>query len=721
MDSIENRSAKLTSANLGDGAGTRIENQLNSHVDIGNAHKFFSPGVETHAAASLSPIPGSESAALATIPGAQDPISPLVQMIMRLPGHIGLLNSFFEALSAFFFPHTDLLAGFDPSVLGAHATGSSLTGSFEHGTIDPAILPPEAHVFDGLDTTFTSDLSFKTAWNMNLHDKSLNLFNSDLTVSAQPDISNATYENPTSHLETNSLNQQAGGTLAGPGISQSVSASHLAGSHPIFNKDLFDRAGAQSNGAMLASAPSNATGTTLAQNLGNSQSALTPQSTNALYVSGNPVASHMNTGTGLSELGTSGINTGATNASFSFVPRNGLDLGSQNSASASSFGPSGAVSDNLGAKNILGGNDELASNFHQSTLNSTTSSDMVSHETLNNQFKESVQAPLKGLRANELSLDGHKLAKLPHSHHSSTAQASSAHKNSAPTSHSSNKPATVDSHKSAAIKPHNSASPSQNAKASPVDSEREKVAMSDRTTPVTNTDQTNLETGTHTVHAGDSLWKVAEEHLGDATRWPDIYKLNIDKIGANPDLIHTGLKLDLPEHAQNIATSTQPSTEYIVKAGDNLWDISKHAYGSGTHWSELYHINSDVIGSNPSLIFPGEKLSIPSTDASTAVANAPTAPAANAADATAQPAAHSDQLADASPAQTSQTINQATSHATKTVTQVASTPPVTEKLAYSGPGAADAKVPNQFTTTTGNAPVVSPSLAPDLSFFTRKR
>ena len=50
---------------------------------------------------------------------------------------------------------------------------------------------------------------------------------------------------------------------------------------------------------------------------------------------------------------------------------------------------------------------------------------------------------------------------------------------------------------------------------------------------------------TVTVQAGDSLWGLAEEHLGDGHRWPEIYEANRDVI-ADPDLIDIGWTLTLP-------------------------------------------------------------------------------------------------------------------------------------------------------------------------------
>lgn len=53
-----------------------------------------------------------------------------------------------------------------------------------------------------------------------------------------------------------------------------------------------------------------------------------------------------------------------------------------------------------------------------------------------------------------------------------------------------------------------------------------------------------------TVKKGDSLSRIAKKLLGDASRWKEIYALNKDVIGKNPDLIKPGMKLKLPGDAQ---------------------------------------------------------------------------------------------------------------------------------------------------------------------------
>lgn len=51
---------------------------------------------------------------------------------------------------------------------------------------------------------------------------------------------------------------------------------------------------------------------------------------------------------------------------------------------------------------------------------------------------------------------------------------------------------------------------------------------------------------TYTVKKGDSLSKIAKQFYGDAGKWKSIHIANSDKI-PNPDLIHPGLELTIPD------------------------------------------------------------------------------------------------------------------------------------------------------------------------------
>ncbi len=54
-----------------------------------------------------------------------------------------------------------------------------------------------------------------------------------------------------------------------------------------------------------------------------------------------------------------------------------------------------------------------------------------------------------------------------------------------------------------------------------------------------------------------------------------------------------------------------PGAWYIVKPGDNLWDIASAAYGSGPAYMRIYDANRATIGGDASLIYPGQRLWIP--------------------------------------------------------------------------------------------------------------
>lgn len=128
------------------------------------------------------------------------------------------------------------------------------------------------------------------------------------------------------------------------------------------------------------------------------------------------------------------------------------------------------------------------------------------------------------------------------------------------------------------------------------------VPASDSTPP--STPPPSNDGGTYTVKLGDYLSKIAKEQLGDPLKWRAIYELNKDVIGPNPNVIVPGQKLKMPD--------VTGSRQYTVKTGDTLGSIAKDTLGDSGKWRLIYDANKDVVGSNPDLIFPGQKLKIPS-------------------------------------------------------------------------------------------------------------
>ena len=65
---------------------------------------------------------------------------------------------------------------------------------------------------------------------------------------------------------------------------------------------------------------------------------------------------------------------------------------------------------------------------------------------------------------------------------------------------------------------------------------------------------------------------------------------------------------------KQVSTSRQAkkvkSTTYTVKKGDSLTKIAKKITGSSANWKAIYNQNKSVIGGNPNLLHPGQKLVI---------------------------------------------------------------------------------------------------------------
>lgn len=76
--------------------------------------------------------------------------------------------------------------------------------------------------------------------------------------------------------------------------------------------------------------------------------------------------------------------------------------------------------------------------------------------------------------------------------------------------------------------------------------EMPKMDFSDTDLVLPKSAEAETKTKTYTVDSGDNLSAIAQQELGDANRWREIYELNKDVIGNNPDLIQPGMELKLP-------------------------------------------------------------------------------------------------------------------------------------------------------------------------------
>ena len=100
--------------------------------------------------------------------------------------------------------------------------------------------------------------------------------------------------------------------------------------------------------------------------------------------------------------------------------------------------------------------------------------------------------------------------------------------------------------------------------------------------------------GTYTVKAGDSWWKIAEEQLGDGSRYKELAAYNGKTA---EDTIYAGQKLKLP------GKGASAQKTYTVKAGDSWWKIAEEQMGNGMQYAELASYNGKTAAS---VIHPGD-------------------------------------------------------------------------------------------------------------------
>lgn len=132
-----------------------------------------------------------------------------------------------------------------------------------------------------------------------------------------------------------------------------------------------------------------------------------------------------------------------------------------------------------------------------------------------------------------------------------------------------------------------------------------------------------------TVERGDTLWSLAERHLGTGHRFAEIRDLNLHRPqpdGAtftDGDWIYPGWQLRLPPDATNLpapaAATPHPAAPVIheVVPGDTLWEIAEAHLGDGDQYAQIAHLNTGVVQRDgetlidPDLIRPGWRLAIP--------------------------------------------------------------------------------------------------------------
>ena len=192
---------------------------------------------------------------------------------------------------------------------------------------------------------------------------------------------------------------------------------------------------------------------------------------------------------------------------------------------------------------------------------------------------------------------------------------------------------------------------------------------------------------TVTVKRGDSLSKIAREHLGDGGRWDEIYEASkkIEQPGgrrlSDPDQIDIGWTLSIPGGTTptDQSNGTDQATAVVVKRGDSLSKLAREHLGDPGRWDEIFQASTGIKQadgrhlSNPDHIEPGWVLHLPATEHDQAPTHDDSAPPA---DQTPTPQESPDGTAtpDPTPAATATAVEPAPPTPASTPTQVR-TPP----------------------------------------------
>jgi nucleoid-associated protein YgaU len=106
-----------------------------------------------------------------------------------------------------------------------------------------------------------------------------------------------------------------------------------------------------------------------------------------------------------------------------------------------------------------------------------------------------------------------------------------------------------------------------------------------------------------TVQPGDSLWKLAQQNLGEGLRWHDLLAVNPAIV--DPNHIVAGSHIFLPAIDSRFRTATR----IIVRKGDTLSGIARTRFGHASRWSCIAEANPAVRDAN--LIYEGQALLLP--------------------------------------------------------------------------------------------------------------
>lgn len=118
---------------------------------------------------------------------------------------------------------------------------------------------------------------------------------------------------------------------------------------------------------------------------------------------------------------------------------------------------------------------------------------------------------------------------------------------------------------------------------------------------------------TYLVRPGDTLWSIAQQHLGSGHQFGQIVHANPDVLTHGADWITPGMRLRIPHEPTATGTVT-------VAPGDTLSGLATQHLHDPSRWPELYQATTGITQpdgrhlTDPDLIHPGWLIHLPTAD-----------------------------------------------------------------------------------------------------------
>jgi len=105
-------------------------------------------------------------------------------------------------------------------------------------------------------------------------------------------------------------------------------------------------------------------------------------------------------------------------------------------------------------------------------------------------------------------------------------------------------------------------------------------------------------------------WRTGQSPKEESTPAP---APALTPVGPKPPVTPPKPQLDKPLPPEPVKPAPPPVGQkiHVVKTGDSLSKLAKQYYGSAKAWPRIYDMNKGLIGKNPNLIYPGQRLKIP--------------------------------------------------------------------------------------------------------------